>query len=193
MTVIKKIGAILLNMIVLAILCALFFFKELSSCNTSNVHIVDTVITNIITIDSTEHTVKVPQIIRKTDTVYYPVPANTDTAAILAYFFSSGVFITETRDTNIVITSIDTVRENALVGKSISYKILRPCTSTETTITKQAPAKNKLYAGIGSGFGGGAQLNGSILLVNKKDQGLSLTNNLIGKQPNFSLIAYFNF
>lgn len=155
----------------------------------------DTTVNTTIVIDSTEQTITAkPQYIRVVDSIPYPVQVLTkvDTAAILERHFTAYVYSRELRDSNLVVTLTDTITQNSIKGYSISYKILKPCVSTETIITKhtQPEKKNSFYIGIGSGSGT-AQLNPSLLWITKNKSAYSIQNNVLGAQPNLQLTAFF--
>jgi len=83
-------------------------------------------------------------------TIFVEVPADVDTAAILANFYAKNVF-TDTFDIKygkFVIS--DTVQFNKVLGRSYYADLLVPVI-TNTQIVKERP-KVQVFAGIGAGF-----------------------------------------
>lgn len=90
--------------------------------------------------------------IRHTDTITRPVPypahiivhtppAQIDTAAVIAAYFESRVYNDTLVNTPLLTVSVaDTVRENALQGRKVSYTYAQ----TEATVTRTITTKNRI-------------------------------------------------
>lgn len=136
-----------------------------------------------IYIDRTD-TVMSMDIVNVTDTVYID-KLKKDYNMARAYHRSFS-------DTNIAVRWIDTIRMNTLKGSSaIEYRWLRPVTVIMPNPENPLPElRNKVFGGIGIGYEGEIKTNLSLLLITKKDNGYSFSNNLIGKQPNATVTFY---
>ena len=123
-------------------------------------------------------TVKSIDIVKMTDTVC-------DYNMLRAYHRSFS-------DTNISVSWTDTIGRNTLQGSSaIKYRWLRPVTVIMPNHENPLPElRNKVFGGIGIGYEGEIKTNLSLLLITKKDNGYSFSNNLIGKQPNATVTFY---
>ncbi len=103
----------------------------------------DTTVTIVQYIDSSTHTVNhVTEILYKNGKV--KTPSKFDTLAVLRAYFTSRIAQNTYRDSNISITVYDTLLANAIAGRSLDYKVLKP--SSVVTKTVRVPSKG-LYIG----------------------------------------------
>ena len=123
-------------------------------------------------------------------TIYKEIPADVDTAAILADYFairpySETVEIKPDTISYGTVTVTDSVHQNKLYGRKYNFDLLIP-EYTNTFVVKEKP-RNKFYIGGGMNFDKVNLLNsvyGGMLLQTKKDHmyGLNLGINTNGEQ-----------
>ena len=133
------------------LLVVIVFLQECGgSGELDHVHTLDTIPTVIY--DSTETIVYRDTGSFHIETIYKAVPSKVDTGAILAaYFAVNVVYDTIFKDSNYRATITDTVTQNAIVGRSVSFKNLRPkkvFTVVNTAVYDTCPEpKAKIYLG----------------------------------------------
>ncbi|MDI1233186.1 MAG: hypothetical protein PSX81_02765 [bacterium] len=104
--------------------------------------------------DSTSHVINnINYYVTKTITTN--IPAVIDTQAVLKDYYSKKTGSNNYRDSNMSITVFDTLFKNSIVGRGLNYKILRPNTTIEKTITntvtKTIERKSRDWY-VGSGY-----------------------------------------
>lgn len=105
----------------------------------------DTEITIIHYIDSSTH------IVNQVSKISYrdrpgKQPLALDTQAIIKRYFTRRFTENSYRDSNLSLTVFDTLFQNAIIGRSFSYKIFRPNTVITKTVSNRS---NGLYIGAG--------------------------------------------
>lgn len=128
-----------------------------------------------------------PRVIRNTvnnyprirDSFPYPVPADVDTAAILARYYTAYHYSQTVRDSNLELSIADTITENRIAGRGITYKLLRP--TKIAYLTQQAEARRRLYAGAWAGYNGKAMAGPQLLYIGKKDIGATIGYDMLNR------------
>lgn len=121
-----------------------------------------------------------------TPPVNYPTPI-VDTAFILKNYNAWFVYADSVRNKEIALSIIDTVTANKIIGRKLSYKILRPdsiiTVETTKTITNKEVASG-LFVGTQVGaIGSNMLVAPHLLYVTKKKLAFSLGYELVNKTP----------
>jgi hypothetical protein len=119
-----------------------------------------------------------------TDSIFYPVPVEADTALILQKYFTKYVYAQTLRDSSIEATIEDTICQNRILARSFSYKLLRPVLIY--TPVERENVKNRLYLG---GFIGTNKTYGLTALFAKQHTAFSLSYDL--PSSSFSAGAFY--
>lgn len=99
------------------------------------------------------------------DSVIIKIPADVDTLAILKKYFTQYMYSNTYVDSNQCITVLDTVSKNTIIGRSISYKWMKPSETKIITNTQVAKPSRSILLGVfvasnttGAAAGFGAQI-----------------------------------
>ena len=184
------------NLQALVIVVLVIVILLMRSCNGNSTPVEPTVITKIETKYDTikkEVPVYIPKYIAKVeyirDTILEKEPV--DTLAILKDYFATYVYKDEQKLDSLNLTIIDSISQNKIFARTISYDLIYPT----TTITKEIYLNNReLYWGLNLN-GTSSQLNyfgGGLLYKTKKKQiyglGIGFDQNL---QPVLSGSLYW--
>ena len=123
-----------------------------------------------------------PQVKLRIDSVFIPVPATVDTAAIIRKFYTEFLYTDSTRDSNILIVNRYIIAENKVISDSTRYKLLKP--QIEKTITNTFVAPNKMYLSVGLQIGAGKTnflFSPELLLTDKKRRCYGVGYDLVNK------------
>lgn len=95
-----------------------------------------------------------------TNYCFVPVPQDVDTAEILRQYFAIYTYTQNIEDTMIKATLTDTVSKNKIIGRSFTYKLVKPIKVVESTTITETYNPSGFYAGAfstlsksGAGFG----------------------------------------
>ena len=117
-----------------------------------------------------------------------------DTAAILKDYFAmiiySDTLYADSNDVDIIIN--DSISSNRIIGREVLVKNLRIksviTTNSTTNIVEQNKYKYFLGAHLNSSFD---DLGFNIGMLTKTDQLFTISNNILARQPNLTIGAYF--
>lgn len=115
-----------------------------------------------------------------------------DTQAIISAWLHNTYYYTDTTrsDTSLWLAICDSVRQNEIFSRKISYKILRP--TSIITILPKPQNKLKILAGGSIGLGySGLGVKPALLIINKHEQAFTIETNILQPQPNISFGTYF--
>lgn len=135
--------------LVITLLIAIFFNK----CNNNADQIINKKIEIRNYYDSSIKLVPVKYTLQS-EPIFIPIPANVDTAKILAMYFAKFPYSRVFQDSNLIATIVDTITQNKFntTGK-FSYKWLAPIKTVEsTTLTVESAKRLVLLAGIHLNF-----------------------------------------
>lgn len=78
-----------------------------------------------------------------------PVPMNVDTAEILRNFFAIYTYSQSIADSNITGSIVDTISQNRILGRKLTYRLIKPVLTIEsTTITSVEKNSSFLLGGF---------------------------------------------
>ena len=84
----------------------------------------------------------------KDTTIYQPVPAVVDTAAILRDYFAKHVYDRKWENDTLLVNLNDTISQNRSIGNQFRYKIKTPFTTVNNTVDNSVTYKRYLYGGV---------------------------------------------
>lgn len=117
---------------------------------------------------------------------------NIDTAAILKDYFATYYYIDSIKeDSNFSLVILDTIRMNAIWGRSVRFKNLLPQLDISTTITNERRQRATIRAYgapiVGINSEGRINLGAGLLVINKKEHGYSFQYDAIQKDYRIGL------
>lgn len=132
----------------------------------------------------------------KGDTAWYPVPANIDTAVILARYFSKMYYSDTIADTNLWVKIADTISHNAIISRKFDYKWLKPTIINQTTTTNPQPQKKhgwNIYATADASiFANNPVLAPGIVLITPERFGFGIKYDLLNNNPAVTVLYRIN-
>ena len=119
---------------------------------------------------------------KATDSIFISVPAIVDTEAILHGYFAKYVFADTLSDTSIVIAVKDTISENRIVSRELTYRIKRPQVIEQINNTT-IPRRIGLYVGVSASINKNllAGFSPEILLTGKNKTAYGIGYDLLSK------------
>jgi len=120
----------------------LFFHSHEGAVNTNTIE------KNTIKIYDSTKKVIVPKMPASLQTFcLVPVPMDVDTAAILRNFFAIYTYSQSIVDTNIHAELFDTISQNKILGRKLTYRLIKPVKTIESTTITIQPNYRGFYLG----------------------------------------------
>jgi hypothetical protein len=166
----------------LVILITVLLVRECSHGDMPEKQSSHTEVHNYYYYDTTIHKITINTPSALVDSFPFPVPQHVDTAAILKKYYTEYIYHQESADSNLQISITDTITQNMIKGRNLTYKLLRPV-KIEQTVNNVYASKKK-YA-VFAGIHGGCSLTG---IRSIGPEAIVIHNNLRAYKLNYNFI-----